>query len=196
MIRIINYDLPEAKSFLQILFNRSELDLHQEQKTVQCIVDDIRIKKDEALFDYTKRFDGVILNSSNIKVTQEEIAMAYKQVDSHYISVIQKSIERIEAYHQKQKQNSWFNTEPQGAILGQKITPIESIGVYVPGGKAAYPSSVLMNVIPAKVAGVEKIVMVTPPQKFVGIDPTTLVAAHEAGIKEIYKVGGAQAIAA
>ena len=196
MIRIINYDLPEAKSFLQILFNRSELDLHQEQKTVQCIVDDIRIKKDKALFDYTKRFDGVILNSSNIKVTQEEIAMAYKQVDSHYISVIQKSIERIEAYHQKQKQNSWFDTESQGAILGQKITPIESVGVYVPGGKAAYPSSVLMNVIPAKVAGVKKIVMVTPPQKFVGIDPTTLVAAHEAGIKEIYKVGGAQAIAA
>lgn len=163
---------------------------------VQAIIDDVRERGDEALFEMTKRFDGADLNADNIRVTQAEIDEAYTLVDASLIEVIRKAMTNIRVYHEKQCQYGWFDTTPDGTILGQKVTPLQSTGVYVPGGKAAYPSSVLMNVIPAKVAGVEKIVMVTPPGKDGKVNPGTLVAANEAGADEIYKVGGAQAIAA
>ena len=156
----------------------------------------MRERGDEALFEMTKRFDGADLNVNNIRVTQAEIDEAYTLVDASLIEVIRKAMTNIRVYHEKQRQYGWFDTTTDGTILGQKVTPLESTGVYVPGGKAAYPSSVLMNVIPAKVAGVEKIVMVTPPGKDGKVNPGTLVAANEAGADEIYKVGGAQAIAA
>ena len=163
---------------------------------VQAIIDDVRERGDEALFEMTKRFDGADLNADNIRVTQAEIDEAYTLVDASLIEVIRKAMTNIRVYHEKQRQYGWFDTTPDGTSLGQKVTPLQSTGVYVPGGKAAYPSSVLMNVIPAKVAGVEKIVMVTPPGKDGKVNPGTLVAANEAGADEIYKVGGAQAIAA
>ena len=163
---------------------------------VQAIIDDVRERGDEALFEMTKRFDGADLNADNIRVTQAEIDEAYTLVDASLIEVIRKAMTNIRVYHEKQRQYGWFDTTSDGTILGQKVTPLQSTGVYVPGGKAAYPSSVLMNVIPAKVAGVEKIVMVTPPGKDGKVNPGTLVAANEAGADEIYKVGGAQAIAA
>ena len=163
---------------------------------VQAIIDDVRERGDEALFEMTKRFDGADLNADNIRVTQAEIDEAYTLVDVSLIEVIRKAMTNIRVYHEKQRQYGWFDTTSDGTILGQKVTPLQSTGVYVPGGKAAYPSSVLMNVIPAKVAGVEKIVMVTPPGKDGKVNPGTLVAANEAGADEIYKVGGAQAIAA
>ena len=150
----------------------------------------------KALFDYTKKFDKADINESNVIVTQAEIEKAYTQVDAGLIDVIRKAIVNIRSYHEKQKQYSWFDSKPDGTILGQKITPLARVGVYVPGGKAAYPSSVLMNVIPAKVAGVEQIIMCTPPDKDGNVYPTTLVAAHEAGVDVIYKAGGAQAVAA
>ena len=163
---------------------------------VQAIIDDVRERGDEALFEMTKRFDGADLNADNIRVTQAEIDEAYTLVDASLIEVIRKAMTNIRVYHEKQRQYGWFDTTTDGTILGQKVTPLESTGVYVPGRKTAYPSSVLMNVIPAKVAGVEKIVMVTPPGKDGKVNPGTLVAANEAGADEIYKVGGAQAIAA
>lgn len=163
---------------------------------VQAIIDDVRDNGDEALFRLTAQFDGASLTAGNIRVTEEEIAKAYTQVDAALVDVIRKAIVNIRVYHEKQRQYSWFDTTADGTILGQKVTPLASAGVYVPGGKAAYPSSVLMNVIPAKVAGVEKIVMVTPPGRDGCVNPGTLVAAKEAGADEIYKVGGAQAIAA
>ena len=163
---------------------------------VQAIIDDVRERGDEALFEMTKRFDGADLNVNNIRVTQAEIDEAYTLVDASLIEVIRKAMTNIRVYHEKQRQYGWFDTTTDGTILGQKVTPLQSTGVYVPGGKAGYPSSVLMNVIPAKVAGVEKIVMVTPPGKDGKVNPGTLVAANEAGADEIYKVGGAQAIAA
>ena len=148
------------------------------------------------MFDYTLQFDKFALSAENIRVTKEEIAEAYAQMDENLIDVIRQSAENIRAFHQKQLRNSWFDAKPDGTILGMKITAIERAGVYVPGGKAAYPSSVLMNVIPAKVAGVDEIIMTTPPGKDGKVNPSTLVAAKEAGVDEIYKVGGAQAIAA
>ena len=147
------------------------------------------------VFNYTKQFDGADINAGNILVTEEEIAEAYEQVDTTLLAVIRKSLVNIKKYHEKQVQNSWFTTE-DGIILGQKVTALATVGVYVPGGKAVYPSSVLMNVLPAKVAGVDRIVMCTPPGKDGKVYPSTLVAAKEAGVDEIYKVGGAQAIAA
>ena len=160
------------------------------------ILADIKENGDKALFDYTKKFDKADINESNVIVTQAEIEKAYTQVDAGLIDVIKKAIVNIRSYHEKQKQYSWFDSKPDGTILGQKITPLARVGVYVPGGKAAYPSSVLMNVIPAKVAGVEQIIMCTPPDKEGNVYPTTLVAAHEAGVDVIYKAGGAQAVAA
>ena len=153
-------------------------------------------KGDEALFGYTLKFDGCALSSDTVQVTKEEIAAAYEKVDDSLVGIIRKALVNIREYHEKQKQYSWFDSKPDGTILGQKVTPLSSVGVYVPGGKAAYPSSVLMNIVPAKVAGVEKIVMVTPPDKNGEVTPATLVAANEAGATHIYKVGGAQAIAA
>ncbi len=155
----------------------------------------MRNNRDQAVFNYTKQFDGADINAGNILVTEEEITEAYEQVDTTLLAVIRKSLVNIKKYHEKQVQNSWFTTE-DGIILGQKVTALATVGVYVPGGKAVYPSSVLMNVLPAKVAGVDRIVMCTPPGKDGKVYPSTLVAAKEAGVDEIYKVGGAQAIAA
>jgi histidinol dehydrogenase len=166
------------------------------EQAVAKVLSDVRERKDAAVFDYTEQFDHIRLDENSIQVTEEEIKEAYGLVDASFLSIIRKAIQNIREYHEKQKQYSWFDSTPKGTILGQKITPIEKVGVYVPGGKAAYPSSVLMNIIPAKVAGVENIIMVTPPDKEGRITPTTLVAAKEAGADAIYKVGGAQAIAA
>ncbi len=171
-----------------------------ENKEVQCIVEgiinDVKTNGDSAVFNYTKKFDKIDIDKNNVKVTAEEVEQAYKQVKPELVDVIKKSAERIRVFHEKQKRNSWFETSENGEILGQIIRPIEKVGVYVPGGKAAYPSSVLMNVIPAKVAGVNKIYMTTPAQKNGSVYPATIVAAKEAGIDDIFKIGGAQAIAA
>ena len=163
---------------------------------VQAIIDDVRERGDEALFEMTKRFDGADLNADNIRVTQAEIDEAYTLVDASLIEVIRKAMTNIRVYHEKQRQYGWFDTTPDGTILGQKVTPLQSTGVYVPGGKAAYPSSVLMNIMPAKVAGVDKIIMTTPCNAEGKVNPAVLVAAKEAGADEVYKAGGAQAIAA
>lgn len=148
------------------------------------------------MFEYTRRFDGADTDASNIRVTEEEIREAYQLVDSSFLDVLRKALHNIRIYHEKQRQNSWFDSRPDGTILGQKVTPLRRVGVYVPGGKAAYPSSVLMNILPAKVAGVEEVIMVTPPGKDGKVEPATLAAAHEAGADVIYKAGGAQAIGA
>ena len=162
---------------------------------MNAIIEAVRAKRDEAVFAYTKQFDGAEISADNILVTEDEIREAYELVDETLLSVIRKSLVNIKKYHEKQLPNSWFTTE-DGVILGQKVTALETAGVYVPGGKAVYPSSVLMNVLPAKVAGVDRIVMCTPPGRDGKVYPSTLVAAKEAGVDEIYKVGGAQAIAA
>ena len=163
---------------------------------IKEILDKVKEEKDAAVFAYTAKFDGAELTTDTIEVTDAEIEEAYAQVDDTLLTVIRKAKDNIESYHAKQRQNSWFDSKPDGTILGQKITPLHRVGVYVPGGKAVYPSSVLMNVMPAKVAGVDEIIMVTPPGKNGKVSPNTLVAAKEAGVDKIYKVGGAQAIAA
>ena len=160
------------------------------------IIQNVREKRDEAIFEYTLKFDGATIDQDNIRVTEEEIKEAYEQVDPKLLDVIRKALVNIRDYHAKQKQYSWFDSDESGIILGQKVTPLKTVGVYVPGGKAVYPSSVLMNVIPAKVAGVSNIIMTTPCGKDGKVYPSTLVAAKEAGVNAIYKVGGAQAIAA
>ena len=166
------------------------------EKIVTDIVEDVRIRGDEALFEYTEKFDHVRLDAQSILVTEEEIREAYEAVDPSLVRVIRSALQNIRTFHEKQKRNSWFESTPEGTLLGQKIVPLEKAGVYVPGGKAAYPSTVLMNVVPAKVAGVDRIIMVTPPGRDGKVNPGTLIAAHEAGTDAIYKVGGAQAIAA
>ena len=163
---------------------------------MQEIVEDVRKNRDQALFAYTKKFDGADLNSSNIRVTDMEIQEAMAQVEPGLLTVMKRAMKNIREYHEKQKQYSWFDSRPNGTLLGQKVTPLSSVGVYVPGGKAAYPSSVLMNIIPAEVAGVPRIVMVTPPDKNGKVNPVTLIAARLAGATEVYKAGGAQAVAA
>ena len=185
-----------TKNILNDLLKRSPNNYDSYAGQVQGILDDVKEKGDEALFGYTLKFDGCALSSDTVQVTKEEIAAAYEKVDDSLVGIIRKALVNIREYHEKQKQYSWFDSKPDGTILGQKVTPLSSVGVYVPGGKAAYPSSVLMNMVPAKVAGVEKIVMVTPPDKNGEVTPATLVAANEAGATHIYKVGGAQAIAA
>ena len=160
------------------------------------ILEDVKAKGDEALFEYTAKFDHADINEQNIRVTEEEIREAYELAGEELISIIRKALVNIRSYHEKQRQYSWFDSKPDGTILGQKVTALQRVGVYVPGGKAAYPSSVLMNIVPAKVAGVEEIVMVTPPGKDGKVNPNTLVAANEAGADVIYKVGGAQAVGA
>ena len=163
---------------------------------MQEIIDQVRRKGDSALFDYTARFDGILLDASSVLVSQEEIEEAYRKVDPALLDVIRKSIANIRAFHEKQRQKSWFDADHPGVILGQRVTALERVGVYVPGGRAAYPSSVLMNVIPARVAGVPDIVMTTPPDREGKVYAPTLVAAKEAGVSRIYKLGGAQAVAA
>ena len=195
-MRIIKLNEQSRANILADLLKRDPNNYSAYEGTVQEIVDDVRARGDEALFEYTKKFDGAELSADNIRVTQAEIQEALSQVDPNLLAVMKKSMKNIREYHEKQKQYSWFDSKPNGTILGQKVTALSSVGVYVPGGKAAYPSSVLMNIIPAEVAGVQKIVMVTPPGKDGRVNPVTLIAAHLAGATEVYKVGGAQAIAA
>lgn len=196
MIPIINFTTAEGKELTERILQRSQLDYGNVQETVDTILAAIRTRKDDALFHYTKEFDKIDIDADTIRVSQQEIEDAYQKVDSSLLKVIRKAAERIRAFHEKQKCNSWMEPNPNGEILGQLIRPLEKVGVYVPGGKAAYPSSVLMNVIPAHVAGVKEILMTTPAQKDGTVYATTVVAAVEAGVSAIYKIGGAQAIGA
>ena len=195
-MKIVELNENTRKNLLEDLLKRSPNQYTEYEETVAKIIGEVRERGDEALFDYTLQFDKTQLNADNIRVTNEEIDAAYREVDTEFLRVLRAAIKNIESYHMLQKRNSWFDAKEDGIILGQKITPVASVGVYVPGGKAAYPSSVLMNVLPAKVAGVEQILMTTPPGKDGKVNPATLVAAKEAGVTQIYKVGGAQAIAA
>ncbi len=195
-MRIVELNNQTRNNLLENLLKRSPNSYGQYEQTVNEIISQIRERGDEALFDYTSRFDKCIITEENIRVTEEEIKEAYEKVDPALVEVMKKSAANITRFHQKQLHNSWIAPEADGTILGQKITPIEISGVYVPGGKAAYPSSVLMNVLPARVAGVSRIIMTTPPGIDGKVNPGTLVAADIAGVNEIYKAGGAQAIAA
>lgn len=184
------------KNLLEDLLKRSPNSYGKYEASVQQILNDVKEKGNEALFGYTEKFDGVKLDASQILVTDAEIEEAYTEVGEELLGIIRKALVNIRTYHEKQMQYSWFDSKPDGTILGQKVTALQRVGVYVPGGKAAYPSSVLMNIMPAKVAGVDEIIMVTPPGKDGKVTPTTLVAAKEAGADKVYKVGGAQAIGA
>lgn len=195
-MRIVKLTEDTKKDILTNLLKRSPDNYGSYEETVKNIVNDIHSRRDAALFEYTEKFDHAKINADNVRVTEAEIEEAYTQVDAKLLETIRKAIVNIRTYHEKQKQYSWFDSENNGTLLGQKVTPLAKVGVYVPGGKAAYPSSVLMNVIPAKVAGVGKIVMTTPCNAEGKVYPTTLVAAKEAGVDEVYKAGGAQAIAA
>ena len=195
-MRIVKLNNDTKKDLLNSLLKRSPNNYGDYAATVQAIVDDVRDNGNKALFSYTKKFDKADIDESNILVTKEEIDYAYTQVDPALLDVIRKAKENIRVYHEKQKQYSWFDTDESGILLGQKISALESVGVYVPGGKAVYPSSVLMNIMPAKVAGVKNIYMTTPCDSEGKVYPTTLVAANEAGATKIFKAGGAQAIAA
>ena len=195
-MRIIELNQETKDSLLENLLKRSPGNYGQYEQTVNEIIADVRARKDQALFEYTSRFDKCELTKETIKVTEEEIEEAYAAISPEFIEVMKKSAHNIRSFHEKQLHSSWIIPKDDGTILGQKILPIAISGVYVPGGKAAYPSSVLMNVLPAKVAGVSRIIMTTPPGADGKVNPGTLVAAHIAGVDEIYKAGGAQAIAA
>lgn len=195
-MRIVKLTSETKKNLLDDLLKRSPNNYTEYADTVQEIVDNVKENGNKAIFEYTKKFDKADITEENIKVTKEEIEEAYKQVDEHLLEVIRKALVNIRTYHEKQKQYSWFDTTEDGTMLGQKVTAMNSVGVYVPGGKAVYPSSVLMNIVPAKVAGVKNIIMTTPCNAEGKVYPTTLVAANEAGVDAIYKAGGAQAIAA
>lgn len=195
-MRIIELSQETVKNVLEDLLKRSPNHYSEYESTVQEIIQTVKEKKDKALIDYTLKFDKFALSVENIRVTKEEIAEAYSQIDEDLVKIFRRSADNIRRFHEKQLRNSWFDSKEDGTILGMKITPIAKAGVYVPGGKAAYPSSVLMNVIPAKVAGVKEIIMTTPPNAKGKINPATLVTADIAGVDTIYKVGGAQAIAA
>ena len=195
-MRIIRLDEQSKQNILADLLKRDPNNYTAYEDTVHDIVNDVRERRDEAVFEYTKKFDGADLNAATVRVTEGEIQEALSQVEPALLTVMKRAMKNIREYHEKQKQYSWFDSKPNGTILGQKVTALSSVGVYVPGGKAAYPSSVLMNIIPAEVAGVPRIVMVTPPGKDGKVNPVTLIAAHLAGATEVYKVGGAQAVAA
>ena len=195
-MRIQKLDDSTKKNLLEDLLKRSPNQYTEYEERVAAILHAVKTQKDQALFDFTKKFDGVEINALTIRVTDEEIQEAYKKVDASLIEIIRKAKKNIQEYHEKQRQYSWFDSKPNGTMLGQKVTALQKVGVYVPGGKAVYPSSVLMNIIPAKVAGVDEIIMVTPPGKDGKVNPNTLVAAKEAGADVVYKVGGAQAIGA
>ena len=195
-MRLIQLDEMSKKNILADLLKRDPNNYTSYEDTVKEIVNDVKERRDEAVFAYTKKFDGAEINADNIRVTDAEVQEALSLVEPGLLTVMKRAMKNIREYHEKQKQYSWFDSKPNGTILGQKVTPLASVGVYVPGGKAAYPSSVLMNIIPAEVAGVQKIVMVTPPGKDGKVNPVTLIAAHLAGATEVYKAGGAQAIAA
>ena len=195
-MRIVTLSKESRQNLLDSLLKRSPGNYGQYQDTVQEIVDRVKTEGDQALFELTRKFDWEGINASNVKVTEAEVQEAYDTIDPQLVETIRKSLKNIREYHEKQKQYSWFDTTPEGTLLGQKVTPLASAGVYVPGGKAVYPSSVLMNVVPAKIAGVAHVVMCTPCNKEGKVNPAVLVAAKEAGADEVYKVGGAQAIAA
>lgn len=195
-MRIVELTEESRNNLLANLLKRSPASYGKYEQTVSNIVDRVRREGDQALFELTREFDKCDLDAQSIRVTDEEIAEAYRQIDPEFVTVMKKSAANITAFHEKQMHNSWILPDDNGTILGQKITPVEISGVYVPGGKAAYPSSVLMNILPAKVAGVSRIIMTTPPDASGKVNPGTLAAADIAGVREIYKVGGAQAIAA
>lgn len=195
-MRIIHLNRDTRKDLLEKLLKRSPNHYGEYEGTVAEILSQVRLRGDEALFEYTEKFDGAVLDETKLLVTPEEIEQAYESVDQAFLEVMRKALANIRSYHEKQKQYSWFDSTAEGTILGQKVTPLSRVGVYVPGGKAAYPSSVLMNILPAKVAGVEEIIMVTPCGKDGHVTPKTLVAACEAGADRIFKVGGAQAVGA
>ena len=194
-MRIVKLTEETRKDLLSTLLKRSPNQYGEYEETVARIVDDIRERGDAALFEYTEKFDHISLTPDTVKVTEQEIEEAYREVDPQLLDVIRKALVNIRSYHEKQRRYSWFDSKENGIMLGQKISPLQRVGVYVPGGKAVYPSSVLMNVVPAKVAGVPQIIMTTPCRNG-KVSANTLVAAHEAGVDEIYKVGGAQAVAA
>ncbi len=195
-MKIVELNEETKKDILSNLLKRSPDSYGEYEQIVKDIVADVKANRDKALFDYTEKFDKAKLTPETLRVTKQEIEDAYKEVDASLVEIIRKAIANIKYFHEMQKQRSWFDTQPNGILLGQKVTPLEKVGVYVPGGKAAYPSSLLMNVIPAKVAGVDRIIMTTPCNAEGKVYPTTLVAANEAGVDDIYKCGGAQAIAA
>ncbi len=195
-MRIQKLDKDSKANLLEDLLKRSPNNYTEYETRVAAILQEVKEKKDAAIFAYTKQFDKADIDKDTIRVTDAEMDEAYQSVDASLLEIIRKALKNIREYHDKQKQYSWFDSKPDGSILGQKITPLQRVGVYVPGGKAVYPSSVLMNVIPAKCAGVDEIIMVTPPGKDGKVNPNTLVAAKEAGVDVVYKVGGAQAIAA
>ncbi|MFQ9510699.1 MAG: histidinol dehydrogenase, partial [Lachnospiraceae bacterium] len=195
-MRILKLNEEQKENILSNLLKRDPNNYEEYEARVNTIVNQVKWNKDAAVFSYTKQFDGADINADTIKVTEVEIKEAMDEVDPELLEVMKRALENIKSYHEKQKQYSWFDSQPSGTILGQKVTALESVGVYVPGGKASYPSSVLMNIIPAKVAGVERIVMTTPCGKDGKVNPVTLTAAYLAGATEVFKVGGAQAIAA
>lgn len=195
-MRIVELTQESKKNLLADLLKRSTNDYGNYEEIVAGIVADVVKNKEDALFAYTEKFDKCTITRETFRVTEEEIKAAYDELEPEFVRVLKASAENIRVYHEKQLRNSWIDTKPDGTILGQKITPLEKVGVYVPGGKAAYPSTTLMNVVPAKVAGVDQIVMTTPAGKDGKVNPATLVAADIAGVDMIFKVGGAQAIAA
>lgn len=195
-MRMVTLTKQTTKDILENLLKRSPGQYGSYEAAVKEILEKVREEGDRALFAYTKKFDRAEITEQNVQVTEEEIREAYEAVDPDLVDVIRKSLVNIRSYHEKQKQNSWFTSSEDGTMLGQKVTPLEKVGVYVPGGKAVYPSSVLMNIVPAKVAGVDRIIMTTPPGPDGKVNPSTLVAAKKAGADEIYKAGGAQAVAA
>lgn len=195
-MRIQRLNENTKKNLLEDLLKRSPNQYTEYEERVAAILSEVKEKKDAAILNFTKKFDGAEITTDTIEVTEEEIKEAYEAVDESLINIIRKAKENITVYHEKQKQYSWFDSKPDGTMLGQKVTPLQRVGVYVPGGKAVYPSSVLMNILPAKVAGVDEIIMTTPPGKDGKVNPNTLVAAKEAGADRVFKVGGAQAIGA
>ena len=195
-MRKVTLTKESTRDILENLLKRSPNNYGKFESAVAEILEKVKSEGDESLFTYTKQFDKVEINKDTIRVTEEEIREAYDTIDPSLLDVIRKALVNIRTYHEKQIQNSWFTSTINGTMLGQKVTPLNRVGVYVPGGKAVYPSSVLMNIVPAKVAGVPHIVMTTPPGKDGKVCASTLVAAREAGADEIYKVGGAQAVGA
>ena len=195
-MRIVKLTLETKQNLLESLLKRSTNDYGEYEKIVADIIANVRERKEAAIFEYSLKFDRCVMTKETFLVTREEIEAAYQELDPHFIQVMKDSAANIKSYHEKQKKNSWFDAKEDGTILGQKITPMQTVGVYVPGGKAAYPSTTLMNVVPAKVAGVPNIVMTTPANAEGKVNPATLVAADIAGVDKIFKVGGAQAIAA
>lgn len=195
-MRIVKLTKETTENILENMLKRSPTQYGTYEASVQEIIENVKTRKDAAVFEYTEKFDHAVLDASTVEVTQEEIDEAYNIVDPELIGVIRRSMKNIREFHEKQKQNSWFTSTENGTMLGQKLTALNRVGVYVPGGKAAYPSSVLMNILPAKVAGVKEICMTTPCGRDGKVNPVVLAAAKEAGADRVFKIGGAQAIAA